>query len=437
MKAGFAEMDISPAPGTRKIGWLKELVGETVRDPLFARCAIFEEKGEHAVLFQLDLLSIRWTQVAELRRRIEKKYRVPGSRIMVCTTHNHAGPAVANVGDVRRDEAYIRFLLDRCLDAFDRAWAARCPARLGFSHVYDFELGHNRRVVMRDGTVRTHGSFADPNALYLEGPVDPEVAVLAARDESDRWLGVLVFFTCHPTHLGDGPVFSAGFPGECARLLKAMGIPVSLLINGAAGNVHTSDPATGRSLGLEEAGYRLASDVLAALGRLTYPERWCVDGAQTFLALPYRKVTEAERKGMVRGAQRFVNSAIYDRSMPGLVARIRDRKRQPAEVQVLRLGDLAIVGIPAEYFVEHGLRIKEAGYPARVEMAGFTNGMVGYVPTAAAFRRGGYETTFAPSSRLAPEAGDRMADAAIRLVKRLWRKKEKSGSGKVDKNPGA
>ncbi len=123
------------------------------------------------------------------------------------------------------------------------------------------------------------------------------------------------------------------------------------------------------------------------------------------------------------GAQRFVDPMIYERAMPKLVARIKERKAQPAEVQVLRMGEVLIAGIPAEYFVEHGLRIKEQAFPAHALVAGFTNGMVGYVPTAAAFTRSGYETTLGPPSRLAPEAGDLMADAAIRLIKRLAREK--------------
>jgi len=436
MKAGFGEADITPPPGTRKIGWLKELVGETIRDPLFVRCAVFEEEGESAAIVQLDLLSIRWSQVAELRRRLEAAYRFPGARVMVTATHNHAGPAVASIGDVRRDERYIAFLLERCQEAFGQALSAQQPARLGFGHVTDFELGHNRRVVMRNGTVKTHGTFADPQALCLEGPVDPEVAVLGAQDKTGRWLGMLVFFTCHPTHLGDGPVFSAGFPGECARLLKAMGIPVPLLINGAAGNVHTSNPVTGRSSSLEEAGRRLAADVVEAVGKMDWSERWSVDGETAVLSLRYRDPTPDECSGTLPGAQRFMDSAIYERAMPGLVARIRERKVQPAEIQVLRLGKVAIVGIPAEYFVELGLRIKREGYPAWVEIAGFTNGMVGYVPTAEAFLRRGYETTLGPPSRLAPEAGDQIAEAAIHVIRQLWQKKDRVPS-MVDKPPRA
>ena len=52
-------------------------------------------------------------------------------------------------------------------------------------------------------------------------------------------------------------------------------------------------------------------------------------------------------------------------------------------------------------------------------MVGHANGMVGYVPHRDAFLRGGYETTFAPTSRLAPEAGDLLADGAIELIAAL------------------
>ena len=64
-----------------------------------------------------------------------------------------------------------------------------------------------------------------------------------------------------------------------------------------------------------------------------------------------RDPTEAEVRGAVRGAQRFIDSAIYDRGMPALLERIRTRKTNPAEVQVLAMDEYAWVGIPAEYFV--------------------------------------------------------------------------------------
>ncbi len=422
MKAGFSEVDITPPIGTHKIGWLKDLVGESIQDPLSARCAVFEQGKERVAFIQLDLLSIRWTQVADLRKRIEKQFGFPGARIMVSATHNHAGPAVAGIGDVPRDEGYIETLMQKGVALFGAALKARRSAKLGFATVFDFEIAHNRRILMRDGTVRTHGHFRDPNALCVEGPMDPEVAVIAARDLKGRMLGAIINYACHPTHLGGGTVFSAGFPGVLARTLQAQGIPVTLFLNGAAGNMHHNNPIAGREMGLEEAGHKLAADAVTAIAGMTYRSDWKLDGVRATVQLPYRKLTKDELAGTIPGAQRFVDPQIYERAMPGLVARIRERKTQPAEVQVLRLGEVAVAGIPAEYFVEHGLRIKVETHPAHALVAGFTNGMVGYVPTAAAFTRSGYETTLGPPSKLAPEAGDILTDKAIQMVRRLWRK---------------
>jgi hypothetical protein len=128
-------------------------------------------------------------------------------------------------------------------------------------------------------------------------------------------------------------------------------------------------------------------------------------------------VTDAEIHGTTRGAQRFVDPKIYDRLMPDLVEEIKSQGTQPAEVQVIDVGDHAFASVPCELFVELGLRIKERSFPRRAIVVGLANGMVGYVPTKDAFARGGYETTFLNTSKLGHDAGDMLADAAVRLVK--------------------
>ena len=102
-----------------------------------------------------------------------------------------------------------------------------------------------------------------------------------------------------------------------------------------------------------------------------------------------------------------------------LKAKIARQGAQPAEVQVIRLGDWHFAGIPAEYFVEHQLRVKTDTFPKHSFVVGGANGMIGYVPTKDAFARGGYETTLGPPSHMAPETGDLLADAAIKLIKKM------------------
>ena len=221
IKTGFSQVDITPPLGTKKTGWLIDIVSDHVIDPLCARIGVIASGGDSVAFVGLDTTSIRWTHTSDIRRRIEKEYGFPGGRIMVAASHNHASGAVANLGDVKRDEAYVETVTRRVVAAFGEALADLREAALGFASAFEWEVAANRRVVMRDGTVRSHGTFADREALCLEGPIDPEVAVTAARTPAGAPIGCLVNFACHPTHHGGGTGLSAGFPGvlapRCAR----------------------------------------------------------------------------------------------------------------------------------------------------------------------------------------------------------------------------
>lgn len=165
----------------------------------------------------------------------------------------------------------------------------------------------------------------------------------------------------------------------------------------------------------EQIGTILANDVQALLEGIEYRREVALSSKSQTISLPYRQYTEADITGTARGSQR--NPAIYDRCIPSLLERIRERGTQPAEVQVTCIDEHAYVAIPAEYFAESGLRIKERVWPRRGLVVSCANGMVGYAPTREALERGGYEPTFGPTSHLAPEAGDMLADAAVDLVR--------------------
>jgi hypothetical protein len=410
-------VDITPPIGTLKIGWLTRIVSEELLDPLFARACVLLAGAESIAFIGLDTLSIRWTQVAEIRKAIEGRFGFPGAKIMVAATHNHAGPAVANVADVPRDEGYIETLVAKVVEAFGAALAAMEQAEIGLGSCFEFGISHNRRVVMRDGTVRTHGSFDDPMALCLEGPIDPEVAVMAARSAGGRPLGVIINFACHPTHYGPTGELSAGYPGALGRRMNQAGWPVTVFLNGASGNLHDADPTRGGAgKSAEQIGAVLAVDAGKVIESMDFTGDVTLAGRSRTVRLPYRQVTQAEVKGTVRGAQRFVDGSVYERSMSGLLERIGARGTQLAEVQVLFVNDRAFAAIPAEYFAENALRIKQSAGSRHALVVSCANGMVGYVPHRDAFRRGGYETTFSPWSRMAPEAGDVLADAAIELI---------------------
>ena len=53
-----------------------------------------------------------------------------------------------------------------------------------------------------------------------------------------------------------------------------------------------------------------------------------------------------------------------------------------AEVQAIRIGDFVLVTFPGEAFAEVGLRIKKRSPMPKTFVAGYSNGWIGYAPTA-------------------------------------------------------
>ena len=100
---------------------------------------------------------------------------------MVAATHNHAGPALVRVGDVAADESYRDVVTSAVVAAVVDAKSRTEEAEIGFARVAETSVPHNRRVVFRDGLVRTHGSLQDPDALHIEGPIDPILTTIGVR----------------------------------------------------------------------------------------------------------------------------------------------------------------------------------------------------------------------------------------------------------------
>ena len=101
------------------------------------------------------------------------------------------------------------------------------------------------------------------------------------------------------------------------------------------------------------------------------------------------------------------------------------RKRSPAfdyEIQVLRVGDAAIVGLPGEPFVEGQLAIKTASPAPFVHVAHMASHYIGYVPTRDAYARDGHETNADVTywAKLAPGALETVVENARELVGEMF-----------------
>ncbi len=85
----------------------------------------------------------------------------------------------------------------------------------------------------------------------------------------------------------------------------------------------------------------------------------------------------------------------------------------PEEIQALRVGETAIVGLPGEIFVEIGLEIKQRSPFPRTLVGELANDNPGYIPTPKAFEEGSYEVYTTPAS---PETAPSMIESALQLL---------------------
>jgi neutral ceramidase len=98
------------------------------------------------------------------------------------------------------------------------------------------------------------------------------------------------------------------------------------------------------------------------------------------------------------------------------------------EVMVIRIGNVAFVGLPGEMFAEFGMKIKSESPFKNTLVMGLANDARGYFPTIEAFSEGpegftpmitGYETT-PGTTRYEIGAGEKLTASAIQQLRKLF-----------------
>ena len=100
---------------------------------------------------------------------------------------------------------------------------------------------------------------------------------------------------------------------------------------------------------------------------------------------------------------------------------------QEAEVQALRIGDLAIAATPGEMFTEWGLKIKAESVAPHTFVSELTNGWVGYLLNPGGLAEGGYEASPGTWTQTSEEGAALLTEAALALIREQF----PQGSGKA------
>jgi hypothetical protein len=440
MRVGAADAVITPSPGISLAGFgARRDPARGVHDDLHARAMVFEDHGHRVGLVVCDVCEVDAAFVAAVRQRVEARAGIPPEALIVAATHTHAAPATFPLYSQPPDPAWLAALVEHAAGAVTGACDNLSAADLTIALGRESTVARNRR--------------------RADGPVDPTVTVLRAV----RWeapAACFLHYACHPTVLGpDNLLISRDYVGFAVDALARAAGGWVMFANGACADVNVGHSADRSALGLsipgrtferaEALGSRLAAEALRALadaapvlGRDVGRRRVLAAGRRV-LDVPLRptpppdearriaaswrdKVLALEHAGADVEAQNAARLELMYADLALQWAEARgEATAEPAEIQGLAIGDVALVALPGEFFAESGLRLKAySPFPYTIPV-GYAGG-IGYVPPASAFAEGGYETRLAPWSRVAPEAEALILAAAGDLLSALRRQQDEA-----------
>jgi len=451
LKVGVAETIINPRLGMQidgNIGAYRP--AQFVLGNLYARAIVFERAERRFLMLSMDLLAVTTEWAEAIRGMAAEEFHFDHDSVAVHALQIHSAPSLGQIMLSDRFEAakrypwirgsdpdYAPLIMPKIRSLIRQAVENVQPVRLLFGSALESRAAFNRRIAMRDGTSEMSFAGRETEALYREGPSDPEVGVALFTNPDLHTVGALLHYTCHPVHWHPHHAVQSDWPGAWVEEVRRTLLPgaVPLVLNGCCGNVHHADKFDPNREDTPQSMGRLLTE--AVRRALTNP---CFSSDDPVLAyktirfdIPFRqlpkKVFEDARKLIEENPEpiwtdetrtRFEWDWHFAASLVDLEQTLAVKNAFEYEIQALRLGDLAIVVLPGEPFVEAQLEIKQRSPAKRTFVAHMSNRYVGYIPTPEAIRRGGYETRPSAASKLAPEALHIIIERSVTLLSELY-----------------
>ena len=405
LKGGTAKVDITPPIGAWLSGYgSRKKPSEGILDPLYAKALVLDDGQEKIAIVSADLLWVPLEMTNEIRRQVQEKIGIPQENIMICGTHTHFAPKIdridknwpdAAVAEI--DESYVQVLKKKIFDSIMLADKSIKEVKLGVSKGEMTEIVYNRRTKKPDGTVAMTFNLPPASPDLTFGPIDPELCVLRVDDSDGELVAAVVNYACHPVS-GDPNrekfyYISADYPGYTAQIIEQAEGGNCIFLLGTAGDMNPI--RLNRTHPRTQIGKALGGAVLRHI-QFTQP---CSDvkisALKRQVSLPIKKNLPPDR----------------------LLSIGKDKETQNTEIQVLRIGDIYILGLPGEVLVEIGLEIKAKAGIENLFVVSLANDAVGYVCPRAAYKEGGYEPD--SGTNLAPGAGEVITEQALKLIEQI------------------
>jgi len=417
LKVGAAAVDLEADDSMVIGGSIHAGKAKGQEGKLRAVAVVVDQPGSGAIaIAACDVLMMNRDLLDAAAAEIEKTCGIPFSNILINCTHTHHAPSSCTVHGYARDEVFAKRTADGVVKAVREAWARRADADFVFARGEESSVGMNSRLLLKDGGIFWIGPRDD--VVRPTGPFDPELPVLSFRGRDGKPVATIFNHSTHTIGTRQGGVRSPSYYGLAAQELEAELGGVVQFLEGASGSTHNLTlPCAEAVLRIKAAVHETAAKAetrpvssIAALKReFAYRVRRFDESAEEEAVATYCRKRSAER------ADGFMKVFRDQRD----VLRSHQGEERKTWLQAIRIGDVAIVGVPAEYFTKLGVDIKRRSPFRYTVVAELANDWIGYLPDRKAFDFGGYQTWTGLHSFAEPGTGEAVADEVVKMLHEL------------------
>lgn len=380
-RASVVTVDITPDTPKMLLGYsARQSTG--VHDRIYHRIIAMDDGVTQFFLVSSDICVVSPSEYDHVASLLQRKLGIDPLNFWWALTHTHSAPEVGVPGlpevfmgeryKHEVDTAYTSMVEEKLIEGIMEARRKLAPSRLGVGWGFS-QANINRRAIDVDGKASL--------GLNPDGEVDRRIGLMRLDKADGSPLALIANYAIHGTVFGPANLeISGDAPGiVCEYVEKMTGVPL-LFINGAAGNLApiysvAKSPYSSKDSELGQFRVLLGDKILDANKKI----RSTTDSVKLFTG---SLTVESPRKADL-GWPSYLSNYTRPTSAGNMV-------RLP--VRFLKINeDVAIWSLPVELFCEISNDVRNHSPFPYTFYYGYTNGWLGYLPTAKAWENGGYE----------------------------------------------
>jgi hypothetical protein len=185
LTVGASSAIINPQIGAYIAGDKQDRKFTGIHDNLYAKAVVISHNNSHLAIVTIDCIGLLYTDVLKIRKKTSEICKIPADRIVISSTHTHAGPDVVGIWGKDYsasgvDDSYMQFLIGTTAGQIKKAFENQKSAK-----AYTAET--------------TYGEPWVQNICNEE--LDRSLNIIQFRNSKNKNIATLTNFACHPTFM--------------------------------------------------------------------------------------------------------------------------------------------------------------------------------------------------------------------------------------------